>query len=243
MGFGKKNKKKGGEPQAPQPKPVKVSMDSNPLYPPKTESEVKEILTALGTTVVCFVLVGLIFSNFSYAAGNYPSSYSNGGSSAGVSQNVPEEDEPGTSGSVGEDEPEDDVSEDDVPEASGTGDSTDPETDGTLNGNGIGKVIPEDEAGDEAEDADYIIADSNSRYVTTDDLDDLSKEELSRARNEIYARHGRKFKDEALQSYFDSKEWYNGTIAPDQFTEGMLNNFEKKNAETILSYEKSKGYR
>lgn len=90
---------------------------------------------------------------------------------------------------------------------------------------------------------DYIIADSNSRYINASELEGMSKEELSYARNEIYARHGRKFKDEGLQTYFDSKEWYEGTIAPDDFYESMLNDYEIKNAETILLYEKEKGYR
>ena len=90
---------------------------------------------------------------------------------------------------------------------------------------------------------DYIIADSNSRYISASELEGLSKEELSYARNEIYARHGRKFKDEGIQKYFDSKEWYEGTIAPEDFSESMLNDYEIKNAETILSYEKEKGYR
>lgn len=90
---------------------------------------------------------------------------------------------------------------------------------------------------------DYIIEGSDSRYISTSELEGLSAEELSYARNEIYARHGRKFKDEGLQNYFNSKDWYVGTIAPDDFSEGMLNDYEIKNAETILSYEKSKGYR
>ena len=90
---------------------------------------------------------------------------------------------------------------------------------------------------------DFIIADSNSRYISASELERFSKEELSYARNEIYARHGRKFKDEGIQKYFDSKEWYEGTIAPEDFSESMLNDYEIKNAETILSYEKEKGYR
>lgn len=89
---------------------------------------------------------------------------------------------------------------------------------------------------------DYVIPDSNSRYLTKADLTSLSKEELLHARNEIYARHGRKFQDAGIQAYFNSKSWYKGTINPEAFTESMLNEYEKKNATFILSYEKEKGY-
>lgn len=65
----------------------------------------------------------------------------------------------------------------------------------------------------------------------------LSKEELRLARNEIFARHGRKFDDAQLQSYFESKSWYNGTIDPDDFSESMLSEIEKKNIELIKKYE------
>lgn len=90
---------------------------------------------------------------------------------------------------------------------------------------------------------DYIIADSSTRTLTTADLTSLTQEELLYARNEIYARHGRRFQDETIQKYFDSKSWYQGTIAPENFQDNMLNDVERANAQTILSYEKSKGYR
>lgn len=90
---------------------------------------------------------------------------------------------------------------------------------------------------------DYIIADSSTRTLTTADLTSLTQEELLYARNEIYARHGRRFQDESIQKYFDSKSWYQGTIAPENFQDNMLNDVERANAQTILSYEKSKGYR
>lgn len=89
---------------------------------------------------------------------------------------------------------------------------------------------------------DYIIADSSTRTLTTADLTSLTQEELLYARNEIYARHGRRFQDETIQKYFDSKSWYHGTIAPENFQDNMLNDVERANAQTILSYEKSKGY-
>lgn len=83
----------------------------------------------------------------------------------------------------------------------------------------------------------YVIPDSDSRYLTVADLVGLTADELRIARNEIYARHGRLFSDASLQAYFDRQPWYNGTIAPGDFAQSMLNDYEVKNAALILDYE------
>ena len=86
---------------------------------------------------------------------------------------------------------------------------------------------------------DYIIPDSSNRYLTEQDLVGLSNEELRRARNEIAARHGRRFKDADLQAYFDSKSWYNGTIDADDFNKVVrLSEIEQKNMEFIKKHER-----
>lgn len=72
-------------------------------------------------------------------------------------------------------------------------------------------------------DSEYIIPDSNSRYLTESDISGLSLQQLNYAKNEIYARRGRKFDSVELQEYFGSKSWYRGTIEPSQFTNDMLN--------------------
>jgi flagellar basal body-associated protein FliL len=91
-----------------------------------------------------------------------------------------------------------------------------------------------------SETEDYIIPYSDSRYLTEEDLAGLTKEQLRLARNEIYARHGRRFNDAGLQSYFDSQEWYNGTIEPDDFNMSVFNDYEMKNKDYILAYEQGK---
>ena len=48
----------------------------------------------------------------------------------------------------------------------------------------------------------YIFYDSDSRYLTGDELSGLSSWELKVARNEIYARHGRLFKDNELSTVY-----------------------------------------
>ena len=84
----------------------------------------------------------------------------------------------------------------------------------------------------------YIFPYSAEKYLTEEDLIGLSSEELRRGRNEIVARHGRKFSDEELQAYFDSKPWYYGYIEPEDFnTEYMLNEIEKENMEFIKKHE------
>ena len=90
---------------------------------------------------------------------------------------------------------------------------------------------------------EYIIPDSASRYLDKSDLQNLTAEQLRIARNEIYARHGRLFDDEQLQAYFNSQPWYHGTIAPADFSESVLNDFERENTYTISDYEKEMGYR
>ena len=89
---------------------------------------------------------------------------------------------------------------------------------------------------------DYVIPYSDREYVTASALSMLNAEQLRLARNEIYARKGRLFKDQQLQQYFNSKPWYHGTIAPDSFKESMLSDVEKANAYFILNYERLKGY-
>ena len=71
-------------------------------------------------------------------------------------------------------------------------------------------------AGDAARMAanDYVFPQSSSEYLIRDDLEGKTGEELRIARNEIYARHGRRFNDKTLQWYFDAKSWYQGTVAP-----------------------------
>lgn len=90
---------------------------------------------------------------------------------------------------------------------------------------------------------DYVLPESSTRLLTFADLEGLDAEQCRIARNEIYARHGRKFKDEALQAYFNSKSWYNGYIEPADFTDTMLSDIENKNKDLIVKYEEAQGFR
>ena len=89
-------------------------------------------------------------------------------------------------------------------------------------------------------DNDYILPDSDSKLLTEDDVKDLTLQEINYAKNEIFARHGRKFSSSELQDYFNSKDWYNGTIDPDDFDESVLSSTEKKNAQFLATEEFSR---
>jgi len=84
---------------------------------------------------------------------------------------------------------------------------------------------------------DYILPYSSTRELTDSDLRNLTKDELRLARNEIYARYGRVFRDEALQKYFDSKSWYKNLRKLPLGTEPVLTKLERSNIELIQVYE------
>lgn len=88
---------------------------------------------------------------------------------------------------------------------------------------------------------EYIIPDSDREYIQSSDLTKLTDEELTLARNEIYARRGRIFKNAEIREYFMSQSWYTGTIEPDEFSEDMLSNLEKSNVQKIKAEEERRG--
>ncbi|TMQ13566.1 MAG: YARHG domain-containing protein [Deltaproteobacteria bacterium] len=57
-------------------------------------------------------------------------------------------------------------------------------------------------------------------------------------RNTIYARHGRTFKSQLLQAYFDTMEWYRPDPA---FNENKLSKIDTTNIRLIKSVEQSLG--
>ena len=74
----------------------------------------------------------------------------------------------------------------------------------------------------------------STRLLTEDDLRGMSKHELMLLRNEIFARHGRKFKTREIREYFLTKDWYNPQY--EEVTH-LLNRIELKNVEFIKKHE------
>jgi hypothetical protein len=79
---------------------------------------------------------------------------------------------------------------------------------------------------------DYLLPESNSRYLTEADLKNLTWEQSCLARNEIFARHGRIFKTPEIAAYFESKDWYDG-----RYSEVTLSSLETQNVNFIIAYE------
>lgn len=86
-------------------------------------------------------------------------------------------------------------------------------------------------------DGSYVLPESSSRTYSRSELSGLSDYELFIARNEIYARHGRKFQSDDLQKYFNGKSWYKGTIDASAFDESVLSDTEIANTTLIREVE------
>lgn len=102
---------------------------------------------------------------------------------------------------------------------------------------------PEEEAPEEEEVSQYFLPTSSTEYLSMSDLEGFSQDDCRMARNELYARHGRRFDDPNLQAYFDALDWYEGTIEPADFDESVMNDYEIANRDLIVQYEKNMGYR
>ncbi len=93
---------------------------------------------------------------------------------------------------------------------------------------------------EDIEDTDDFLFPSDRQYITYEDLEGRSQNEVALIRNEIYARHGYVFTKEEYQEYFGSKSWY---VPDPNFNIDSLNTYEKTNSEFILQYEKDKGWK
>lgn len=89
--------------------------------------------------------------------------------------------------------------------------------------------------GEEAEDA-YVLPESNEKGLSADELRDLGEDRLRIARNEIYARYGRSFQDEALAQYFQKKAWY---CQSETIDDTILSETELANRDLILQAEQN----
>ena len=95
-----------------------------------------------------------------------------------------------------------------------------------------------DPAGAELERTEeYIIANVDKDIISLDSLRTLSEVDLILARNEIFARHGRRFATDWIQEYFDKQSWYEGTIAPEDFDPDVLNDIEHANVDRMVYVE------
>lgn len=93
-----------------------------------------------------------------------------------------------------------------------------------------------------ANEDDYILPQSDSVLLTEADIAGLTLREINYAKNEIYARHGRKFMSKELREYFESKSWYEPRISAESFDAGRyLSDLENKNAAFLSEVEERMG--
>jgi YARHG domain len=76
---------------------------------------------------------------------------------------------------------------------------------------------------------------SSVKLLSSDDVNNLYKDELRLMRNEIYARHGYSFKLKDVREMFDDKDWYM-PISTD--VRKKLSPIEIKNEQLIKHFEK-----
>lgn len=88
-------------------------------------------------------------------------------------------------------------------------------------------------------DGNYLLPNSGTKLLTNNDIKGMSKYDLALARNEIYARHGRKFQTAEYNTYFSGKSWY--SINPNynySDDNSNLNEIEAKNVQFLLNAER-----
>ena len=93
-------------------------------------------------------------------------------------------------------------------------------------------LIRQFEMNQSAPKAGFLFADSDRRLLTAQELKSLDKAELRNARNEIYARRGRKFVRKEVSDYFKQFDWYRP-----QFGEVELTFLEAQNVALIQKFE------
>ncbi len=91
--------------------------------------------------------------------------------------------------------------------------------------------------------AGYILPESDSRTLTYYDVDALTEYELYFALYEIYARHGRTFSDNEVNTHFRRFSWYQGNVNREDFDESVLSDVERTNIDFIINYQRDMGYR
>lgn len=84
---------------------------------------------------------------------------------------------------------------------------------------------------------EYVLPISSIMPVTPDTILNFTDNDLWIARNEIYARHGRKFTNSYLQRYFERLSWYQGTVEAAEFDDSVLSQTERDNIAVLLAAE------
>lgn len=88
-----------------------------------------------------------------------------------------------------------------------------------------------------------FVQNCDNQYFFRSDLDGFDAQMAMLARNAPYAHAGRKFNNDTVRAYFEGFYWYYPLIEPGEFSDTMLNAYEKANMELVAAYEKEMGYK
>ena len=113
-----------------------------------------------------------------------------------------------------------DDDDDDADTPADTGSNTSPSTTTTTTGGYDGMVIP----------------DSDTRTLTDADVRRMTQDQIQTAINEIYARHGYKFKDQGIYNYFSQFDWYKPVTTDQADAKRQFNSTENYNVELLQKY-------
>lgn len=84
---------------------------------------------------------------------------------------------------------------------------------------------------------DFVIADSDKRKLTENDIKNLKDWELIIAKNEIYARHGLKFEMPQISDHFKNQDWYK---VDENWSVNKLSKLESSNVNVIAKEESAR---
>lgn len=87
----------------------------------------------------------------------------------------------------------------------------------------------------------YFLPASGYSYIDESTVSSWPAQALNYAKNEIYARNGRRFASAELQGWFDQQYWYTPIYSPDQFSDSMLNEYETSNIAMLTAREQELG--
>lgn len=79
---------------------------------------------------------------------------------------------------------------------------------------------------------------TDMEYYKSQDFENEPLLILHLAKNEIYARHGYIFKNEDLNNYYMGQLWYEPSLKPEDFDNGIFNEYEKANLRVLAELDK-----
>ena len=95
-------------------------------------------------------------------------------------------------------------------------------------------------------DDQYYYPELSERVWKEEEFNGFNRTDLSIARNELFAKHGRIFGDPFLSKVFEVKSWYEPKYTAEEFDSRQsefLTDIENENLQTIIAYEKMWGWR